>query len=76
MLRAMRSMHSPEYRQFLTRLIAARRARRLTQDDVAKALRIPRSRVSRMERGQRRVDVIELAEFARLYKRRITYFVP
>jgi len=72
----MRSTHSPEYRQFLDRLIAARHARRMTQDDVARALRIPRSRVSRMESGERRIDVIELAEFARLYKKRLTYFVP
>ena len=76
MLRAMRSMHSPEYKQFLTRLVAARHARRLTQDEVARALRIPRSRVSRMESGERRIDVIELAAFARLYRRRLTYFVP
>ena len=76
MLCAMRSMHTPEYKQFLVLLVAARRARGFTQKDVAKALRIPQSRLSRMETGERRVDVIELAAFARLYRRRITYFLP
>jgi transcriptional regulator with XRE-family HTH domain len=69
------SLHSAAYRHFLTRLVAARRHRRLTQAAVATALKIPRSRVSRMESGERRVDIIELAAFAKLYKRPLSYFV-
>lgn len=43
---------------------------------MAKELRIPQSRVSRMESGERRIDVIELAAFARLYGKSLAWFVP
>lgn len=69
-------MHTAAYRTFLQRLVAARRAAGLTQVEVARALRLPQSRVSRMESGQRRVDVIELRDLAGLYKRPLTFFVP
>jgi hypothetical protein len=29
-----------------------------------------------MERGETRVDVIQLAAFAKLYRRRLSYFIP
>lgn len=69
-------MHTPAYRTFLRRLVAARLAAGLTQVEVARALRLPQSRVSRMESGQRRVDVIELRDLARLYAQPLTYFLP
>lgn len=72
----MQSMHSVAYRTFRERLIAARERAGLTQAQVAAVLRIPQSRVSRMEAGQRRVDVIELAAFARLYRKPLSWFVP
>ena len=72
----MQSPHTPEYRAFIKRLVAARRAAKLTQVDVARALAWPQSRVSRMETGDPRVDVIELRQLARVYRRPITYFVP
>ena len=72
----MQSVHSAAYRAFRERLISAREKAGLTQAQVAKELRIPQSRVSRMESGERRVDVIELAAFARLYGKSLTWFVP
>jgi hypothetical protein len=38
-------------------------------------LRRAQSYVSKCESGERRVDVIELAEFARLYGKRLDFFV-
>ena len=72
----MQSLHSAAYRVFRERLISAREKAGLTQAQVAAELRIPQSRVSRMESGERRVDVIELAAFARLYGKSLTWFVP
>jgi len=69
-------MHTPAYRLFLRRLIEARHAAGLTQVEVAKKLRLPQSRVSRMESGERRVDVIELSELAALYRKPLMFFVP
>jgi transcriptional regulator with XRE-family HTH domain len=63
------------YRQFLNRLREARQQARLTQVQVARKLRRPQSFVSKCESGERRVDVVELAEFARLYRKRLSFFV-
>lgn len=74
-VRVMRSVHTPAYRAFLLRLVEARRQAGLTQVEVARALRHPQSRVSRMETGERRVDVIELQALAKLYERPLSHFV-
>ncbi|MCL6480391.1 MAG: helix-turn-helix domain-containing protein [Firmicutes bacterium] len=63
------------YREFLKRLRKARSDAGLTQVDVAKKLRRPQSFVSKVESGERRVDVVELAEFARLYRNPLSFFV-
>ncbi len=66
---------SAAYRLFLSRLREARLAAGLTQEDVAAELRRPQSFVSKCESGERRVDVVELQEFAQLYKKELTFFV-
>jgi len=66
---------SAAYRLFLTRLLEARHAAGLIQADVAARLRRPQSFVSKCESGERRVDVVELAEFARLYGKELGFFV-
>ena len=72
----MRSVHTPAYKEFLTRLLAARMKSGLTQGEAARHLCVPQSRLSRMESGERRIDVIELSELARLYGKPLSYFVP
>ena len=71
----MRSPYSARYKQFLKRLRDARREAGLTQVEVAKALRRPQSFVSKCESGERRVDVVELEDFARLYRKSIAFFL-
>ncbi len=66
---------SAAYRLFLRRLREARQAAGLTQVEVAKRLRRPQSYVSKCESGERRVDVVELTEFARLYGKELEFFV-
>ncbi len=46
----------------------------LTQVDVVKKVRRPQSYVSKCESGERRVDVVELVEFVRLYGTELTCF--
>jgi transcriptional regulator with XRE-family HTH domain len=59
---------------FLERLKQARREAALTQVQVARMLKRPQSFVSKIESGERRVDVVELAELAQLYKKRLDFF--
>jgi transcriptional regulator with XRE-family HTH domain len=72
---AMAATRRPEYRRFLARLRDARERAGLTQVEVARRLRVPQSFVSKCESGERRVDVVELAQFARLYRRSVAFFV-
>jgi transcriptional regulator with XRE-family HTH domain len=70
------SFHSTAYKIFCARLRQARLERGLTQVAVGIALGIPHTRVSRMEQGERRVDVVELAAIAKLYRKPLAWFVP
>jgi transcriptional regulator with XRE-family HTH domain len=71
----MTSVHSARYRQFRNRLKEARLAAGLTQIDAARALHRHQSWVSKCESGERRVDVLELEVFAKLYRRPLTFFL-
>lgn len=68
-------MYTAEYQAMLRRLRRARKDAGMTQVEAAKALRRPQSFLSNCESGERRVDVIELLEFARLYGKSLAYFV-
>ena len=57
-----------EREQLGARLKAAREYRGFSQEDVATYLAIPRSAVSLMETGDRRVDTLELSKLARLFE--------
>jgi transcriptional regulator with XRE-family HTH domain len=69
------SIYSVRYKAFLRRLREARLEANLTQVEVAQKLNQPQSYVSRCESGERRVDVIELTDFAMIYKKPLEYFV-
>lgn len=52
---------------FLLLLKDARQGAGLTQQEVARKLGRPQSFVSKCESGERRVDVVELLDFLRIY---------
>ena len=54
------------------RLREAREYLELSQDEVAKRLNVPRSAVSLIESGQRKVDALELKELAKVYQRTVS----
>lgn len=56
------------------KLREAREYLSLSQDEVSKIIGIPRAAISLIETGQRKVDALELKEFARLYQRQVSYF--
>ena len=58
-----KSIHSPQYQDFLRRLRLAREAAGLSQTQVAERLGEPQSWVSRIETGETRMHVIELLAY-------------
>jgi transcriptional regulator with XRE-family HTH domain len=63
-----------ERRRLGDRLREARKYLGLNQEEVATYLKIPRTALVDIERGQRRVEAIELTRLAKLYRQPIGYF--
>jgi transcriptional regulator with XRE-family HTH domain len=59
-----KSTFTPAYNQFRLLLITARKTCGLTQVDLAAKLQKPQSYVSKFERGERRLDIIEFLKVA------------
>lgn len=59
----MRVAHDPRYLEFVARLRQARKARHLTQAELAARLAKPQAYVSKVETCERRIDLIETAEW-------------
>lgn len=47
----------------------------LTQVQVAEKIRKPQSFISKIEQGERRLDVTELSALAKVYKKPISFFL-
>ena len=63
-----------ERRRLGDRLREARKYLGLKQEEVATYLKIPRTGLTDIENGQRRVEAIELTRLARLYRQSVGYF--
>ena len=61
-------------RQLGDRLREARKYLGLKQEEVATYLKIPRTALTDIENGQRRVEALELTRLAKLYRQPIGYF--
>jgi len=62
------------YKRFRARLVQARQEAELTQVEVAKRLGRPNSFISKCELGERRVDVVELRQLAKIYRKDMAFF--
>ena len=69
-----KSLHSKEYRGIIQRLKEARIEVGLSQQEVADKLKKPQSYISKIESGERRLDVAEIKNFADIYKKPLDYF--
>ena len=70
-----KSIYSKDYRNVIEKLKKARLNAGLKQSDVARKLKKPQSYISKIERGERRIDIAELKELAKIYKKSINFFV-
>lgn len=58
-----RDKYDPAYRAIVDGLIAARKARGMTQVDVAQAMGTDQSQISKFERGERRLDILDYIRY-------------
>ena len=69
------SIYSKEHQILIEKIKKARCDAGLDQKQVAELLGTTQSNISKIESGQRRVDVLQLKELARVYKKRVSYFI-
>jgi transcriptional regulator with XRE-family HTH domain len=69
------TIYSKEHRKLVERLKKARKEAGLDQEAVAKLLGVTQSYISKMESGQRRIDIVQLRRFGKVYKKKIDYFI-
>ena len=70
-----KSIHSNEYKKVIEKLREARIEAVLKQGEVAEKFKKPQSYISKIEGGERRIDIAELKEIANIYRKPISYFI-
>jgi len=70
-----KGIYSKEHKYIVDQLKKARQGAGLDQAEVAKLLGKTQSHVSKVEAGQRRIDIVALKEFAKVYKKDINFFL-
>jgi len=71
----MSKKYLPKYQKLTKKLRTARLEANLTQVEAGKRLKKPQAYVSKIERGERGVDAVELGELARVYDKSLDYFL-
>ena len=70
-----KTLYSKEHKYLVEKLKEARMKSGFDQIKVAKLLGRTQSEISKIEAGQRRIDIVQLKEFAKIYKKDIGYFL-
>lgn len=70
-----KSTYTKDYKEIINCLRQARIIAGLSQQAVADKLGKPQSYVSKIESGERRLDVSEIKKFAIIYKKDISFFI-
>lgn len=70
-----RAIYKEEHEKIVARLKQARLDAGLGQIEVAAKLGRTQSYISKIESGQRRFDVLQLKEFAKVYKKSLNFFI-
>lgn len=71
-----KTIYSAEHKQLIEKLKTARLQSGLDQQQVADKLGRTQSYISKLESGQRRIDLVQIKEFAKIYKKSIEHFLP
>lgn len=69
------NIYSKEHKLLIQRLITARKKAGFNQTEAAKRLGRTQTYLSKIEVGQRKIDVLELKRLAGVYKKPASYFL-
>lgn len=70
-----KAIYSKDHKFLVEQLKKARTEAGLDQIKAAETLGKTQSYISKIESGQRRIDIVQLKEFARVYKKPLEYFI-
>ena len=70
-----KAIFSKDHKYTIEQLKKARIEAGLDQADVAKLLGKTQPHISKIEAGQRRLDITQLKDFAKIYKKPLDYFI-
>jgi transcriptional regulator with XRE-family HTH domain len=70
-----KTIYTKGHKALIAKMIEAREESGRSQKDVAKILKRTQSYISKIEAGQRRVDIVQLKEFAKIYKKDLDFFI-
>jgi transcriptional regulator with XRE-family HTH domain len=70
-----KAIYSKDHKFLVEQLKKARIKADLDQEKAAKLLGKTQSFISKIESGQRRIDIVQLKEFAEAYKKPLYYFI-
>ena len=71
-----KTIHDPKYEYIIKKLKERRRELGISQQAVGEKFGRYQSFVSKLESGERRLDIIELLKLSEIYKTDINFFVP
>ena len=69
------TIYSKEHKQIVEQLKKARLAANLDQREAATLLHRTQSYISKVESGQRRIDIVQLKAFADIYRKKVEFFL-
>lgn len=70
-----KTIYSKNHKYLVEQLKKARKEAGLDQREVGRLLGKSQSYVSKMESGQRRVDIVQLKKLAQMYKKDLGFFI-
>lgn len=70
-----KTIYSKDHKFLIEQLKKARIQAGFDQEKAAEQLGKTQSYISKIEAGQRRVDIVQLKEFAKVYKKSLDFFI-
>ena len=70
-----KAIYSKDHKFVVEQLKKARIEASLDQEKAAELLKKTQSYISKVESGQRRIDIVQLKEFAKIYKKEVNFFI-